>query len=184
MEALTVEDKQFEFDGNSIWDMDEDKGEDKLNGKGLNAGVKGLKRSYGRLDGFDEDSTEYRIVTLHQARATLSTAKRNRTKALKLIEPKTLSVMDGLSDDECVGLLERKWIDPYINGIASLARSAVDGLVRKVESLQNKYAVTGMEEANEISALEAELSNALGKLHGSETDEAGCAMWADFLRGE
>lgn len=95
-----------------------------------------------------------------------------------------MSVMGGLSDDECVGLLERKWIDPYINGIASLARSAVDGLVRKVESLQDKYAVTGMEEANEISALEAELSNALGKLHGSETDEAGCAMWADFLRGE
>ena len=184
LEALTDEDKQFEFDGNGIWDTDEDKGEDKLNVKGLNAVVKGLKRSYGRLDGFDEDSTEYRIVTLHQARATLSTAKRSRTKALKLIEPKTMTVMDGLSDDECVGLLERKWIDPYINGIAPLARNAVDELVRKVESLQNKYAVTGMEEANEISALETELSNALGKLHGSETDEAGCAMWADFLRGE
>lgn len=184
LEALTDEDKQFEFDGNGIWDTDEDKGEDKLNVKGLNAVVKGLNRSYGRLDGFDEDSTEYRIVTLHQARALLSTAKRNRTKASKLIEPKTMSVMGGLSDDECVGLLERKWIDPYIDGIASLARSAVDGLVRNVESLQDKYAVTGMEEANEISALEAELSNALGKLHGSETDETGCAMWADFLRGE
>lgn len=184
LEALTDEDKQFEFDGNGIWDTDEDKGEDKLNVKGLNAVVKGLNRSYGRLDGFDEDSTEYRIVTLHQARASLSTAKRNRTKALKLIEPKTMSVMDGLSDDECVRLLERKWIDPYINGIAPLARNAVDELVRKVESLQDKYAVTGMEEANEISALETELSNALGKLHGSETDEAGCAMWADFLRGE
>lgn len=180
LEALTDEDKQFEFDGNGIWDTDEDK----LNAKGLNAVVKGLNRSYGRLDGFDEDSTEYRIVTLHQARATLSTAKRSRTKALKLIEPKTMAVMDGLSDDECVGLLERKWIDPYINGIASLARNAIDELVRKVESLQDKYAVTGMEEANEISALETELSNALGKLHGSETDEAGCAMWADFLRGE
>ncbi len=184
LEALTDEDKQFEFDGNGIWDTDEDKGEDKLNVKGLNAVVKGLNRSYGRLDGFDEDSTEYRIVTLHQARASLSTAKRNRTKALKLIEPKTMSVMDGLSDDECVRLLERKWIDPYINGIAPLARNAVDELVRKVESLQDKYAVTGMEEANEISALETELSNTLGKLHGSETDEAGCAMWADFLRGE
>lgn len=184
LEALTDEDKQFEFDGNGIWDTDDDKGEDKLNVKGLNAVVKGLKRSYGRLDGFDEDSTEYRIVTLHQARASLSTAKRNRTKALKLIEPKTMSVMDGLSDDECVVLLERKWIDPYINGIAPLARNAVDGLVRKVESLQDKYAVTGMEEANEISALEAELANALGKLHGNETDETGCAMWADFLRGE
>lgn len=184
LEALTDEDKQFEFDGNGIWDTDEDKGEDKLNVKGLNAVVKGLNRSYGRLDGFDEDSTEYRIVTLHQARASLSTAKRNRTKALKLIEPKTMSVMDGLFDDECVRLLERKWIDPYINGIAPLARNAVDELVRKVESLQDKYAVTGMEEANEISALETELSNTLGKLHGSETDEAGCAMWADFLRGE
>lgn len=184
LDALTDEDKQFEFDGNGIWNADEDKGEDKLNVKGLNAVVKGLKRSYGRLDGFDEDSTEYRIVTLHQARATLSTVKRNRTKALKLIEPKTMTVMDGLSDDECVGLLERKWIDPYIDGIAPLARNAVDEFVRKVESLQDKYAVTGLEEASEISALETELSNALGKLHGSETDEAGCAMWADFLRGE
>lgn len=180
LEALTDEDKQFEFDGNSIWNMDEDK----LNAKGLKNIIKGLQRSYGRLDGFDEDSTEYRIVTFDQARALLSTAKRNRTKALKLIEPKTMSVMDGLSDDECVGLLERKWIDPYINGIASLARSAVDELVRKVESLQDKYAVTGMEEANEISALEVDLSNALGRLHGSADDEAGCAMWADFLRGE
>lgn len=180
LEALTDEDKQFEFDGNSIWDMDEDK----LNAKGLKNIIKGLQRSYGRLDGFNEDSTEYRIVTFDQARTALSSAKTKRTKALKLIEPKTMSVMDGLSDDECVGLLERKWIDPYINGIAPLARNAVDGLVRKVESLQDKYAVTGMEEANEISALETELSNALGKLHGSETDETGCAVWADFLRGE
>ena len=180
LEALTDEDKQFEFDGNGIWDMDEDK----LNAKGLKNIIKGLQRSYGRLDGFDEDSTEYRIVTFDQARTALSSAKTKRTKASKLIEPKTMTVMDRLSDEECVGLLERKWIDPYINGIAPLARNAVDGLVRKVESLQNKYAVTGMEEANEISALEAELSNALGKLRGSETDENGCAMWADFLRGE
>lgn len=184
LEALTDEDKQFEFDGNSIWDTNEDKGEDKLNVKGLKNIIKGLKRSYGRLDSFDEDSTEYRIVTFDQARTALSSAKTKRTKASKLIEPKTMTIMDGLSDDECVGLLERKWIDPYIKGIAPLARNAVDELVHKVESLQDKYAVTGMEEADEISTLETKLSNALGKLLGSETDETGCAMWADFLRGE
>lgn len=184
LEALTDEDKQFEFDGNGIWDTDEDKGEDKLNVKGLNAVIKGLKRSYGSLDGFDEDSTEYRIVTLQQKRTAATTAKSRRTKALNLIEPKTKAVMDGLSDDECVRLLEHKWVDPYINGITLLARNVVTEFVRKVKALQDKYAVTGMEEAEEISSLETELSGALGKLRGNETDETGCTMWANFLRGE
>lgn len=180
LEALTEEDKDFEFDGSSIWDKDEDK----FDAKGLNAIIKRFNRSHSRLDGFAEDSTEYRIVMLHQTRTAASNAKKNRKRHWELIEAKTMAVMRKLSDDECVDLLKRKWISPFINGLAPLARNAVNELIRKIETLQGKYAVNGTEESSEIAALETELSNALNKLHGSAVDEAGCAMWADFLRGE
>jgi len=176
---LTDEDKELEAGGEAIWDSEKNK----LKTAVLNKLIKQLEGEHGDIESFDEDSGEFRVVALSKALKAKSRATSSHNAAKKAIEVRTMEVMDGLSDEQAVDLLKKKWIEPYICNISTLACGTVEGLIYKVESIYDKYEVTYEKEAAEIALLESEISGLLGNLQGSGTDKAGCDMWAEFLRG-
>ena len=93
-----------------------------------------------------------------------------------------MEVMDGLDEGQCLDLLRKKWVEPYIGRVAALAPAAVELLIAKIQGICDKYEVTYGDEDDEIAELSDELSGMLGKLVGNERDVAGVRDWAAFLQ--
>lgn len=178
-EALTDNDKCFEVNGVAVWDAEKDK----LVVKQLNAAVKLFKKERPG-EGYPEDSTESRLMALVDARMALSAAKKAHKAAKGRIEPETMNVMDGLTEQQALELLREKWVGPYAERVAALAPAAVEGLVKAIQSICDKYTVTYGDEAAEIAALESELGNMLGHLVADGADKRGIESWAALLGGE
>lgn len=175
LEALTDEDKGFEANGVPVWDGEKDK----LVVKQLNTVVKQIRKLGGE---FAEDSTEAHLVALAEARSKLSAANKALREAKKRTDPETMEVMDGLDEGQCLDLLRKKWVEPYIGRVSALAPAAVELLIAKIQGICDKYEVTYGDEDAEIAELSYELSGMLGKLVGNERDVAGVRDWAAFLQ--
>ena len=96
---------------------------------------------------------------------------------------KTKETIEGLSDEQVLLLLEQKWIVPLVEQLYALPQAAVDGLVKKVSALAQKYAVTMTDLDTEIARTEREFSVMLEQLTGSASDMAGLAELRKLLGG-
>ena len=80
-------------------------------------------------------------------------------------------------------LLEKKWICPLVESIHKLPDTIIDGLVSKIEALQNKYATTFFEVEQQISETEARLVGMIDELEGNEFDMLGLEEFKKLLGG-
>lgn len=96
---------------------------------------------------------------------------------------KTKETIEGLSDEQVLLLLEQKWIAPLAEQLYALPQAAVDGLVKQVSALAQKYAATLTDLDAEIGRTEREFSAMLEQLTGSASDMAGLAELKKLLGG-
>ena len=119
--------------------------------------------------------------------ATLNAEEKELKAAIKkeagLLESKTKSTIEGLSDEQVIELLEEKWINPLIQSLIKLPDSIVNGLVAKLEALAKKYETTFAEVETQIADTEATLSAMIDDLDGSEFDMLGLAELKKLLGG-
>lgn len=112
---------------------------------------------------------------------SLKKAVKERTEAL---EDATRTLVESLTDEQVYELLERKWVDPLMDGLMGLPQQSIDRLVKKIEALQEKYQDTYADIAGQISDAERELNEMLGQLVGDEFDMLGIAELRKLLGGE
>ena len=140
-----------------------------------------------------EDKTAFvwaevkRVIKARDAEAdTLAVLKRvsslnDEEKALKKqiksetlqLHQKTKEIIEALSDEEALRLLEYKWILPLMENLKKLPESVVSTLIAKTSALADKYAVTLTDIDAEIEETEAEFCAMLDELTGSEFDLIG-----------
>ena len=140
-----------------------------------------------------EDKTAFvwaevkRVIKARDAEAdTLAVLKRvsslnDEEKALKKqiksetlqLHQKTKEIIEALSDEEALRLLEYKWILPLMENLKKLPESVVSTLIAKTSALADKYAVTLTDIDAEIEETEAEFCAMLDELTGSEFDMIG-----------
>ena len=99
------------------------------------------------------------------------------------LHQKTKTLIEGLSDEQVLHLLERKWIGPLDEELNGLPGAVVDALAKQVSALSRKYAVTMLELEKEIGRTEQEFSAMLGQLTGSAYDMQGLEELQKLLRG-
>lgn len=105
-----------------------------------------------------------------------------KTKSAEL-QAKTKTTIENLTDEQAVELLENKWIAPLTENLHKLPDTIVDGLVSKIQALQNKYATTFFEVEQQISETEATLSAMIDDLEGNEYDMLGLDELKKLLGG-
>ena len=96
---------------------------------------------------------------------------------------KTKTLIEGLSDEQVLGLLRKKWIEPLTAGLAGLPDGVIAGLASKLEKLADKYSTTLSEVEEEIETTEKELSGMLDMLVGNDFDMQGLAELKTMLEG-
>ncbi len=132
---------------------------------------------------FDPESYEAKIILVADWLAedkTLKAAIKLEAAALHL---KTKKTIENLSDAQVHELLERKWIIPLNDELHRLPEQQIDGLIRKLEALAEKYRITYAANAREIQQTETELAGMISELDGDEFDLKGLAELEALLAG-
>lgn len=179
VDSLSDDDKDYEVSDLTLYDKD--KGA--LNTKTVTVAMKEFKKKYGKKLGFDEDSVESKIVKISEQLEVIKVAKTKVNAADAALTDKTIETIKGLDHDTAVAMLEKKWIDPFIDNISGLADAIVKNYINAVDAMIKKYGTTYAEEDAEIRALEKELASMLGGIKGNEADNLGNDEWIKFLGG-
>lgn len=86
-------------------------------------------------------------------------------------------------EDICI-LLNKKWIDPIINGLDKMINDIVIEFAKSIEKLSTKYEQTLKDIDNEISKTEKELVSMMDELTGSEYDMKGLEDFKSLICGD
>lgn len=100
------------------------------------------------------------------------------------LDNKTISLIQNLTDEQIMNLLEKKWITPLMTSILALSNNAIENLVSSVTSLHKKYDTSLLDLENEIQSTELELCESLAQLTGNDADMQGIAELISLLGGE
>ena len=136
-----------------------------------------------RRDHSPEAQAAYRLFsradTLFAKEKALKVSIKTGSAAL---EAHTKTAIEGLSDEQALVLLEKKWIAPLTAELAKLPDSVVNSLVGKIQALQQKYATTFFDVENEIHETERQLAQMLDELDGSEYDLKGLSEFKSLFQ--
>ena len=102
----------------------------------------------------------------------------------KEIEIQTKRIIEQLSADDALKLLNEKWIVPLIEKINMLPSSMVADLTKKVIALSKKYEDTLLNIEDQINEAEKQLVGMIDDLEGSPDDLAGLTEFKKLLGGE
>lgn len=134
-----------------------------------------------------KESEPQTLAVLKKADALITEEKALRRK-IKTdsaeLHLKTKATIEGLSDDDVLELLRKKWITPIVDSIRSLPDAVIADFVGKLEAICKKYEMTFAEVEEEIADTERSLIALLDDLTGSEFDMKGLAEFKKLLGGE
>ncbi len=142
-----------------------------------------LTKAKSMMLSYDEGSIERIIVQVQE----LMDEEKNLKKIVKseeiTLHNNTKAEIEGLTDDKIVQLLEAKWIKPIMAAIESIPVGIIDDLISHIKALENKYATTYAELAEEITKTKAALADMIDGLTGGEYDMKGLEEFQALLRG-
>ena len=134
------------------------------------------------------DLTEEEIAAKRNELAALQKKLKSLKKDAKAqesaLEEKTSETIEALADEQVYELLEAKWVEPLMDDLNALPQVSIEGLIKKVNALEEKYKDTYADVAEQISEAERELDAMLGQLVGDEFDMLGIAELRKLLGGE
>lgn len=178
VENLTDEDKEYDADGEAIYDTDKNA----VVNKAITKAAKAISKEYKKSE-LDDDSVEKKIIQINDYNSEIKGLKADVKVLEKSLDTETRKTIQSLSKEDALVLLEDKWIEPFINSISGMAETIVNDCVSKMNSLVKRYAVTMEEEDKEIDALEKSLAEMLGQIKGNDADDIGSAEIMKFLGG-
>ena len=92
--------------------------------------------------------------------------------------------IENLNYEDICTLLNKKWIDPIINGLDKMINNIVIEFAKSIEKLSTKYEQTLKDIDNEISKTEKELAGMIDELIGSEYDMKGLEDFKSLICGD
>lgn len=171
IENLSEEDKESDI-------LNEN--QDAFNAKGVTVKLKELRKA--------ENEEERALKAVLEQYGNLSKEEKEIKKEIKELTSRLLiqtkETIEKLSDEQEEKLLSEKWIKPLISDLHNLPEQIVADLVKKVQSLADKYSTTLHDIEEEIEETERELIRMTDELTGNEFDMMGLASLKALLGGE
>ncbi|MFA7076703.1 MAG: type I restriction-modification system subunit M [Candidatus Izemoplasmatales bacterium] len=97
---------------------------------------------------------------------------------------KTKDVIESLSDEQAIELINNKWVSPLIDAIIKLPQDIINDIANKVKTLKEKYDTTLSEVSTEIEANQATLISLIDELEGDDFDMEGLSELKSLLSGD
>ncbi len=132
---------------------------------------------------FPEDSLEEKLL---KAETLLNQEKelKAQIKADEIVlHTLTKVTIENLSDDQVLGLLEAKWVEPIVSTMQRLPDEMLTHLTTCVQKLADKYAQTYVETTTKLKNAEDTLADLIDGLTGNAFDEQGLRELQTLLKG-
>ena len=110
--------------------------------------------------------------------------KIKKDNIIKEREEKTIKIINNLSDERVLELLEDKWIVPIMNSIYSVVDDFINDFIREIKFLENKYSETYNDIVQKNIESKDKICEMIGQLIGNEFDIKGLNDFKGFLGGE
>ena len=133
---------------------------------------------------YAEDSIEGKIFLANKLFTEETALKREVKTDEAALQQRTKETIEGISDEEALSLLKRKWVDPIIAAMNELPHEVIRELLTKLTALAEKYALTYVEVTEKISKASNEVAALIDNLRGNEFDIKGLSEWQSLLRGD
>ena len=130
-----------------------------------------------------EEETKNKLKAVNALMTEEKALKAAVKKETGLLEGKTKETIESLSNGQVLGLLQKKWIKPFMDKLMGLSDNIVNDLVSKINSISDKYETTFAEVETRISETETALCSMIDDLTGGESDMLGLAELKKLLGG-
>jgi len=133
---------------------------------------------------FEDESYEAKIIRANKLIDEEKNLKKAVKDADKVLQSKTKTTIETLTDEQVNNLLHLKWIATLSTKLAAMPDAVISQLTSQVQALADKYATTYSQVTSDIKTTEQELAEMMGELTGNEFDMQGLAELTNLLKGE
>ena len=135
----------------------------------INNRIKELKQQYI----FPAGSFESKIIAALQLTEEETAKKRELKLKKEELQIKTKEVVEGLSEDEALKIVELKWLKPLYNDLIKLPDIVINDFIAKLNSLLKKYSKPLSDIEDQTRETEMQLSTMIGELDANDQDMQG-----------
>lgn len=130
------------------------------------------------------DSVDAKIVTIAKAIEEEKELKKEVKTLNSELEFASKKAIEGLTDDEVLTLLNKKWILPLTKSLKKFPETLLSDLSAKLQKLSKKYETTYLDLDTQIRETEESLAAMIDDLEADEFDKKGLVEFQKLLRGE
>ncbi|MDD6547591.1 type I restriction-modification system subunit M [Blautia massiliensis (ex Durand et al. 2017)] len=145
----------------------------------INNRIKELKQQYI----FPAGSFESKIIAALQLTEEETAKKRELKLKKEELQIKTKEVVEGLSEDEALKIVELKWLKPLYNDLIKLPDIVINDFIAKLNSLLKKYSKPLSDIEDQTRETEMQLSTMIGELDANDQDMQGIDEFIKLIGG-
>lgn len=162
------------------WDQIEKNKDGRCKKPSLTSRIQQLKMEYE----FPEDSFEGKLLSALKLMDEESTIKKDVKRRTEEIHLKTKEVIEGLTEDKALQIVEYKWIKPLVSDLDKISSEIVLEVISKLEYLTRKYATTMHDIQHEKRLVRGSLVEMVGMLKAKGADQEGLKEFGLILGGQ
>ena len=132
---------------------------------------------------FPEDSYESKLLRALRLSEEESAIKKDLKQKKEALHIKTKEVIEGLTEDEALQIVEQKWIAFLVRDLDDISSSIIIDVTLKMTYLAQKYATTMHDIQEEKSIVKSNLVGMVGKLTADLSDMEGLKEFRLILGG-
>lgn len=162
------------------WDAIEKGADGTCKKAAINSRIQELKMKYD----FPEESFEGELIAALRLSDEEINIKRELKQKREELHLKTKEIIEGLSEEEALKIVEQKWISPLINDLYDIANSIIEDAANQIDCLTQKYATTMHDIQAEKNDLRSSLCEMVGNLTAIGADKEGLEEFKLILGGQ
>lgn len=133
---------------------------------------------------FPEDSYESKLLSALRLSDEESAVKKDVKQKKEALHIKTKEVIEGLSEEEALQIVEQKWIASLVRDLDDISSSIIYDVTSKMSYLAQKYATTMHDIQEEKVVVRSDLVSMVSELAADDSDMEGLKEFKMILGGE
>lgn len=132
---------------------------------------------------FPEDSLDGKLLAALRLMDEESAIKKDVKQKKEALHIKTKEVIEGLSEETALQIVENKWIVPLVSDLEMLSDTIILSVINQMDYLAQKYATTMHDIQSEKTVVRSSLVDMVGELSANSSDLEGLEEFKLILGG-
>lgn len=133
---------------------------------------------------FPEESLDGKLLSALRLMDEESAVKKDVKQKKEALHIKTKEVIERLSEDDAMKIVEQKWIAPLVKDLEDISSAIIIDVIGKMEYLAEKYATTMHDLQSENISIKNSLASLIGSLAANGSDKEGLQEFKLILGGQ